>query len=539
MNKSMTRANFLKAAGTTVAGMAVTSNMAFADAAKNNDETWDAEVDFLVVGSGTAAMGALAASEVEGASIMIMEKNGSAFGGTSRTSGAGFWIPCNSYQAAEGIEDSRDAAVIYITQATEGHNLNVPLIEAFVDNAAAWENWFVGRTGIEFKVGGAQDYYDCYEGFLPRGRNSKQTDGNAALIWDTVQEQLEAAGVQIEFDCALRELVTDASGAVIGVEAERGGEPFRVKAGAVLLGTGGFDHNPDMVLDNLQHPVYCTNACTSNTGDGHIAAAKVGAKLALMDAYWQTPFFYPGEPSAFAPEAGVIEFCPTSCDWNGRRGKPNSIVVNAYGKRFGDETCSYAPFGRSWSEFNTDKLEYCNNKAFFICDSDFMKSGTLPGMSDDNPEPNEWFIKANTLEELAEALGIDVDGLLNEVERFNRFAETGVDEDFHRGEKQSSYQIFGKAVDRPDLVNNLIGPIATPPFYGALYLAGTCGTSGGVKINENSQVIGIDGEVIEGLYACGNCTAALSGPGYLGGGATLAPGCVEAYIAARHYFDIE
>ena len=116
----------------------------------------------------------------------------------------------------------------------------------------------------------------------------------------------------------------------------------------------------------------------------------------------------------------------------------------------------------------------------------------------------------------------------------NAYAASGTDEDFHRGEKESSKQIWPKGIDRPELSNPMLGTISTPPFYGAVYLPGTCGTSGGMSINENAQVLNVDGEAIEGLYACGNCTAALSGGTYLGGGGTLGPGSVMAYIAARH-----
>lgn len=212
--------------------------------------------------------------------------------------------------------------------------------------------------------------------------------------------------------------------------------------------------------------------------------------------------------------------------------------MNAAGKRFGDESTAYAPFVRPYSNFSTGSMGMDNLLGYFICDADFMKSNRLPGITDENPEPNEWFAQADTLEELAGKLGIDAEGLAAEVERFNGFAEAGVDEDFHRGEKESGIEIFAKKVDRPELANPVLGPIATPPFYGALYLDGTCGTSGGVKINEYAQAIDVDNQVIEGLYACGNCTASISGGGYMGGGATLAPGCVMGYIAARHALGI-
>ena len=109
--------------------------------------------------------------------------------------------------------------------------------------------------------------------------------------------------------------MTDENGAVVGVEAEADGTPVRIKASAVLLGTGGFDHDPQMMAESIDHPVYLTNATEANTGDGHRAAARIGAKLALMDTYWGTPFFYPADPATFDASAAT-QFSATSCDWN-------------------------------------------------------------------------------------------------------------------------------------------------------------------------------------------------------------------------------
>lgn len=533
---AISRKSFIAgAAGLAAADAASLTAAQTARATEAAEPAWDHEVDFLVVGSGTAAFGALAATEAEGATVMIIEKHPTMFGGTSATSGAGFWIPGSPCQVEAGVEDSLEDAATYMKALAAGRAEDAP-IDTFVANAAPWLAQAVEATGAEFHIGGAQDYYDGNPGFLAYARNSKLS-GTAHDLWEKTREVLEERGVQILMGCALTRLVTDENGAVVGVEAEADGTPVRIKAGAVLLGTGGFDHDPQMMAESIDHPVYLTNAAECNTGDGHRAAARIGAKLALMDTYWGTPFFYPADPSTFDASAPT-QFSATSCDWNGRRGYPNAIVVNAAGKRFGDESTAYAPFVRPYSSFSTGSMGMDNLLGYFICDADFMKSDKLPGMTDDSLEPNEWFVQADTLEELAGKLGIDAEGLVAEVERFNGFAETGVDEDFHRGEKESGIEIFAKKVDRPELANPVLGPIATPPFYGALYLDGTCGTSGGVKINEYAQAIDVNNQVIEGLYACGNCTASISGGGYMGGGATLAPGCVMGYIAARHALGI-
>lgn len=538
--EALSRRSFVAGAGLALAGLGLTAcgqpqtATKSDDLARTSDIAWDEEVDFLVVGSGTAALGALAATESPDAKVMLIDKADTMFGGTSATSGGGFWIPMNYLQADEGIEDSREMALNYVSGCAEGRAPQAA-IEAFVDNAAPWLERVHDLTGVEFKIGGAMDYYDNVEGYLARGRNSKIASGNAGELWQAVQKLLEDRGCEIRMGTALTQLVTDESGAVMGVIADDGSGTVAIKAGAVLLGTGGFDHNPEMMREHITAPIYVSNASTFNTGDGHRAAAKVGAKLTLMSTYWGLPSFYPGSPESFDPASDVV-FDVTMNDWNTFRVKPHSLVVNAQGKRFGDEATMYPVFTRGWGNYDSGSFSYSNAPAYFVCDAEFVSKYRLPGMGENDSEPtSENFVKADTLEELAVRLGIDAEGLAAEVERFNAFAAEGVDGDFHRGEKTSSQTIFlPQITDEPNLVNPLLGAVATPPFYGAVYVPATCGTSGGMQINEHAQVLDVDGEPISGLYACGNCAAAISGGAYLGGGGTLGPGCTMADLAARH-----
>lgn len=543
-SQGVSRRSFVVGAGAALAGLGLAGCAPSVDSTEENrkgggnsaNATWDEEVDFLVIGSGTAAFGALAASEVEGKSVMLIEKDEAIFGGTSCTSSGGFWIPLSPLQAENGVEDSRDAALAYMKACSEGRGDDATF-EAYVDNAAAWLDWARNATGIEFNIGGAQDYYDSREGFLEFGRNSRVVDGNAGLLWQAVQRVLEENGAEVRMGCALTGFYTDDAGNVVGVAALDGNDAINIKAGAVLMGTGGFDYDHNMMRENIPYPISYSVAVQTNTGDGHKAAVKIGAKLALMDTYWGFPCFFAGGAPSDYDYYAATEYNRECPDTQTFRGKPGAIVVNRYGKRFGDEATAYAPYVRPFGQFSTGTLSYENIPAYFICDSDFLANANLPGVQDSG-EPNEWFVRADTLEELAEQLGIDAEGLAAEVERFNGFAATGVDEDFHRGEKASGMRIYGQNIDRPELANILLGPIATPPFYGAVYVPGMFGTSGGVKINENAQVINMDGNPIGGLYACGNCSASIAGGGYVGGGGTLGPGSVMAYIAARHALGI-
>lgn len=535
---NMNRRTFLAGIGAAALGLGLTSVGCAPKAESASGDTrgtgtsWDEEVDFLVVGSGTAAMGALAAAESGNGTVMVIEKSDMMFGGTSSTSGGGFWIPMNYLQKEAGVQDSREAAVAYVNGCA-GSRANEALTEAFVDNANPWLEWIHNLAQAEFTIGGAQDYYDQVDGFLSFGRNSKLATGNAGDLWSSVKSLLEEKGCEVRMGTALKRLVVDENGAIVGVIAEQKGKEIAIKASKVLVGTGGFDYDPQMMARHLPSVPPLSNAVQTNTGDGHKAAARIGARLEMMEGYWGVPFFHPGDPTTFDPSATGTSYNKESTDWNSYRGKPGSMVVNKQGARFGDEATMYPVFTREWLDFSSSSLAFENYPGFFICDSAYVESFGLPGTKDGG-EPNEWFVKADTLEDLAALLGINPTGLVAEAAKMNAYAASGTDEDFHRGEKESSKQIWPKGIDRPELSNPMLGTISTPPFYGAVYLPGTCGTSGGMSINENAQVLNVDGEAIEGLYACGNCTAALSGGTYLGGGGTLGPGSVMAYIAARH-----
>jgi 3-oxosteroid 1-dehydrogenase len=151
----------------------------------------------------------------------------------------------------------------------------------------------------------------------------------------------------------------------------------------------------------------------------------------------------------------------------------------------------------------------------------------------DAPLPDNIF-QADTLEEIANHFGIDAAALEGEVAAFNANALEGVDPAFHRGEKKGDLCIGAyHPYAAGELKNPVLAPVATPPFYASLYVPGTCGTNGGLKINEFAQVLDTKGEVIPGLYAVGNCTASISGGQYCGAGMTVGGGSVMAYIGAR------
>ena len=163
-------------------------------------------------------------------------------------------------------------------------------------------------------------------------------------------------------------------------------------------------------------------------------------------------------------------------------------------------------------------------------DSQYRDKYGLTGVKAD-ATPGPWIAVANTLDELAAKLGVNVDNLAAEVNTYNRDCEQGVDTRFNRG--GSAYERYWGDPDH-DGPNPTMGAIGKAPYYGFEVHPSHAGTRGGVLITPDAQVVRTDGGVIEGLYACGNTAAnLLFGAGY-GSGSAVGSSMVFGFLAARH-----
>ncbi|MEG0503947.1 MAG: FAD-binding protein [Raoultibacter sp.] len=516
-------------------------------AAQASEGSWDKECDILVVGTGTAAFAAIAAADFGAESVIVLEKSPSMFGGTSATSGGGLGIPLSDAAKEAGIEDSEEKVLTYYKAASNGR-ADEAVVKSYTKNGNEFLKWTSDTLGLKwgFTSPAFQDYYEPCEGFLPYGRGSisvLEIDGTknqgAAGVWTLLQQTVkDNEKTELLMDTAATELVVDEEGRVVGVVASKGGkDEMRIHATkGVILGTGGFDHNDEMRKEFLPYPLFVTNAAPGNTGDAQRMGMTIGAAVSLMDSSWGVPCFLPaGKNVQEMIDANEIATDFVGNDWAMYRGKPGALVVNKAGRRFGDEAQVYAIFNRDFGQFSSSIAGFPNIPAFFICDSTYTAAYTLPGQKTKEDPIPEFVVKANTIEELAEKLGIDVAGLTAELEVFNAKAAEGLDPYFGRGTKQIDINTTGLyAGSRTDIPNPCLSPVATGPFYGAVYVPGTCGTNGGLKANENAQVVGLDGTPIAGLYAIGNCSSGVSGGAYCHGGMTVGAGAVMGWVAVRH-----
>ncbi len=530
--------------GTTLtAGAAVT---ALADEATKSGmdgmTAWDKEVDVLVAGTGTAVHAAIACSEFGAQSVLVLEKSANIFGGTASVSGGAYALTMLDYAEEEGIADTREDALAYMRLVGDGR-MDENVQAAFVDNCNEFAH-FVADTfgwskwGHNNKAFG--EYYEVYPSSLPDafGRGSWypfDSEGNsvgAAPQWSAYHEYLEShKNVELVMGVSVDSLVTDESGAVVGAALSDG---TRVKAGAVVLGTGGFEYNDEMRKLYLPFPHMCSNGMITNTGDAQRMGAKIGAELAYMDATFGCPYFV----TTAEYDSNVFQSNPQGSDAFAPRSLAHTVIVNHKGRRFCDESAAYDPMNRAFASFDTGTMEYVNIPGYWIADSQYASTYLLPGYSTVDELP-EYIFKFDTLEELADGMGIDKEALLEEIAIFNANAAQGIDPVWHRGEKAMALNTLDMMGPMFQLdpgaepQTSVLGTVEQGPFYCVRYVPGMMGgTRGGLRINENAQVLRVGGEPISGLYATGCCSSGVTG--YWAAGATLSAGAVMGYIAAKH-----
>lgn len=354
------------------------------------------------------------------------------------------------------------------------------------------------------------------------GRDVCTGAAGVARLWYSVKKR----NIPLWASSPMEELIEE-DGRVVGAIIQRDGKKLRVQARkGVILAAGGFERNQQMREEYLPAPTSSdwSGGVEGNTGDAIQAGLKLGAATRLMDgAWWCTTVSVPGEP---APRLSVME-----------KSYPGSCIVNLRGERFANESQNYMAFQKDLYKQHSEAAP-CS-PMYQIFDARFRRDyivGPLmtASLKPDWTIPKEWFEtklvgKANTVRELAEQLGIDAENLEKTVGKMNAYAKTGKDLDFQRGD--SAYdRYYGDPRFEP---NPCLGVIDEAPFYAMRLEAGDFGTQGGLATNLDAQVLKSDGSAIEGLYAVGNCSAAVL-PTYPGPGSTLGPAMTFAYQAAKH-----
>ena len=355
-------------------------------------------------------------------------------------------------------------------------------------------------------------------------KDRRLTMGNAGVA--RLILSLKDRDVDLWIDTGMTDLIEN-KGKVIGIKANKYGNEINIKANkGVILASGGFEKDQNLREQYLPQPTNSDWSAANiyNTGDALKAALKLGADTHQMDTgWWSTVMKVPNQ------EKGWLSMVDKSM--------PGNYTVNKNGERFSNESQNYVSFVddmfKQYAEGNP-----CA-PCYMIFDSNFRKNRPcgplLQGtMQPDSSVPKEWWTpsflsKGDTLEELAEIVGIDPQGLLKTQTKVNKFSKTGKDLDLKRGDS-----VYDRYYGDPSVTPNpCLASLDKGPFYCMVLYPGEMGTAGGLVIDVNARVLKADGVAIPGLYACGNCTTALL-PKYPGPGSTLGPAMTFGYLAAKH-----
>ena len=356
------------------------------------------------------------------------------------------------------------------------------------------------------------------------GRGARLVMGGA--LAGRLYHSLLQRGVSVLTSTAALRLV-DKDGRVVGavVKTPDGIREVRCRRG-VILATGGLSRNA--VLRGRLMPAALSPhspVVDTATGDGISLAEPAGGHLGGQHAnngFWSPISLHT------RPDGSQAVFPHLVLD----RGKPGLIAVNPDGVRFVNEATNYHLFAEAmFTELRRRPAQPC----FLLCDDDFIGKYGLgmvrPRRLNLRRLVAEGYVaRADSLAELADNLSLPAAALAATVARHNRFAVTGIDEDFGKG--SDAYQRnLGDPAHGP---NPCIGGLTKPPFYGLRIYPGDIGASCGLITNEFAQVLRPDGTCVAGLYACGNDMDSIMAGVYPGPGITLGPAMTFGFIAARH-----
>ena len=533
---------------------------------------FDIEADVVVLGTGAAGLTAAIAAHDHGAGeVLIVEKSGMV-GGTSAMSGGMLWIPLNDHQAECGVEDSYADVVDYLDSLAPGM-LEPDTLEAFLDTGPEMVRFLEAETPVRLRLyEGFPDYQPNSVGAMQHGsrsldndvfpfeelgrwaqlvnppktglarRQSMIEDRFTPVLPDDVRADREArdcrgAGqalvgsllkgvldreIPIRLESRSRTLIRE-SGRIVGGVTEENGTSLRIRARkGVVIATGGFEWNEQLVKAFLRGPMTAPVSVPECEGDGLLMALEVGASLGNMsNAWWQM-----STREVAAHRTGKANYLLVQQE----RTNPGSILVNRSARRFVNEATNYNSLGKVLHNYDATTNDYPNLPYWLILRERFRSKyrffTSRPGL----PDPL-WAKKADTIEELATLVGLDPATLRDTVDRFNADVRAGHDDEFSRGDATFDNHWGDQSFEVP---YRTLGLIDQPPYYAAEMEAGVLGTSGGPRANGDAQVLDWNNDPIEGLYICSNAMAAPTAGVYGGAGGTLGPGMTFGFIAGRH-----
>ena len=446
-------------------------------------DTVTMSTDVVVVGAGGAGLTAALTAVQNGADVVVLEKM-AMVGGASAMAGGGTNATGSQWQQSYGIKDSPEAYFMDIMK--NGHFFSdARTLWLYANTQGAAFDWLVAEDGAALPYKNTEPSPSAEHSY---GRTFSPDGGGAGVI-SALQEKLAGLGVEIMTETPAQELmVTD--GTVTGVKAlAADGTPYEITANSVILATGGYGANTDMLPESVTSLPYA--GAVSATGDGLNMATAIGADSFNLDKVNIQPH------SIVLPDGrGQHTFQGCLAMYN----KTGSILVSDQGVRFVNEQGSANDIKAGMEQ---------NQHSYLIMDAASFETYAQTCIASHNftqEQLDEWleangtstpvFAHADTLEDLAAIVNIPAGALTDTVERYNGFVAAGEDADFGR---------------------KVTTAMGDGPYYAVEMNLRYYATLGGLRINNSMQVLDTDGQPIQGLYAAGEVVGGVVGDIYATG----------------------
>lgn len=423
------------------------------------------DADIVIIGAGGAGMTAAIDATQAGKSVILLEKMPYPGGNTTKATG-GMNAAETHYQAEQGIEDSVEQFVEDTMKG--GHDLNNrDLVTVMAQNSAAAIDWLDSIGAPLPKV--------SFSGGATNKRIHAPEDGSGvgAYLVTAFRRNLDELGVTVLYDTRATDILTE-NGAVSGVKAQSKTQDVTITTKAVILATGGFGNNEDMIVQyrpDLKGTV--TTSAPGITGDGIVMAQAVGADLVDIEQIQLHP---------------TVEQSTSMLITESVRGD-GAILVNQEGKRFTNELLTR-------DVVSAAELAQPGSYAYIIFDQR-LREGLK---ATEKYISTGITVQGDTIEDLAAQLDIDPATLAQTLADWNGYVAAQNDPDFGR-------------------TTGMEADLSQAPYYAIKIAPGIHHTMGGVKIDTQARVINTQGDPIPGLFAAGEVTGGVHGGNRIGGNA--------------------
>ena len=476
------------------------------------------DCDVVVVGAGGAGMTAAITASDAGKSVIIVESQGVAGGNSVRSTG-GMNAAKTTYQDENefgeeaGVEKTLNAAEAYtgdnedfVKELTEtvktqwseyqanptgyfdsvelfeldtmigGKGINDPeLVKTLVENSADAIDWLESIGATLHNVG---QFGGAAVKRIHRPVNDEgKTLAVGSYVVPILEKNVEDRGIEVMFNTTANKILTDDNGAACGIVAEgKNGETVTINAKAVVLASGGFGANNEMVAEqNPQLNGYITTNAPGILGQGIKMAQEIGAGTVDMNQIQLHPTVHVAEDGS----ANLIT--------EGLRGD-GAILVNKEAKRFFDEVSTR-------DKVSAAENEQTDGMAWMIVDQKMYDASTVI----QNYVKKGWMVSGDSVEDLAKAMDVDAATLQETIDNWNTCVENKEDAEFGR--------------------TSFASPLEGT-FYAITVQPGVHHTMGGLTIDTSAEVLdGVHGNAIAGLFAAGEITGGVHGANRLGGNA--------------------